>query len=145
MVVYGHKINQAARVFSKKLNEQLSPLGMYNAQWGVILRLFEQGPCTQTELSDYLCVEPPTMTRTLARMAELGWIVREKGTDRRERKVCLTMAASEKFRSWQQASDELEAKALLNIDEQELAVFNRVIEQMMINLLRKDEKDEVVE
>ncbi|WP_019119089.1 MarR family winged helix-turn-helix transcriptional regulator [Brevibacillus massiliensis] len=142
MVVYGHKINQAARVFSKQLNERLSPLGLYSAQWGVILRLSEHGACTQTELSDYLCVEPPTMTRTLARMAESGWIVRETGADRRERKVCLTKAASEKFRSWQQASDELEAKALQNIDEQELAVFNRVIEQMMNNLSRKEVKDE---
>jgi len=73
--VYGHKVNQLGRRFSKTLNERLTPLGLFTAQWAVVVRLLE-GPATQTELCQYLCVEAPTMTRTLARMEQAGWIER---------------------------------------------------------------------
>lgn len=134
MNLYGHKINQVSRRFSKKLNERLEPLDLYHAQWAVIFCLYEQGSCTQRELSDYLCVEAPTITRTLRRIEQNGWISREKGADRRERKVSLSAEAHNRIDSWKCVSDELEVSLLKNVDEKELAVFDRVLQQMMRNL-----------
>ena len=74
------------------------------------------------------------MTRTLARMEEAGWVIREEGTDRREKKIRLSPAAHEQFAAWQQTSDRLEQAALANIDQSELEVFTRVLQQMMDNL-----------
>lgn len=134
MVVYGHKVNQLARMFMKKLNENLGDSGIYSAQWAFALRLYERGASTQKELSEYLIIEPPTVTRTLARMEEAGWVIREEGTDRRERKIRLSPKAYEQFATWQQTSDGLEKAALENIDKSELEIFTRVLQQMMENL-----------
>ena len=71
MNLYGHKINQLARSFSKNVNEKISPLGLYTSQWGIIIYLHEKKQCTQVELSEYLCVEAPTITRTLTRMEKM--------------------------------------------------------------------------
>lgn len=134
MVVYGRKVNQLARVFMKKLNENLGDSGIYSAQWAFALRLYEGGASTQKELSEYLVIEPPTVTRTLTRMEEAGWVIREEGADRRERKIRLSPKAYEQFATWQQASDRLEKVALENIDKSELEIFTRVLQQMMENL-----------
>lgn len=40
--LYGHKVNQLARNFTKKLNEKIAPLGLYSSQWGIILYLHEK-------------------------------------------------------------------------------------------------------
>jgi len=42
MDLYGHKINQLARYFTNKLNEKISPMGLYSSQWGIILYLHEK-------------------------------------------------------------------------------------------------------
>ncbi len=134
MIVYGHKVNQLARMFMKRFNEELDNCGLYSAQWAFALRLYERGSSTQKELSEYLVIEPPTVTRTLARMEEAGWVIKEEGADRRERKICLSPAAYKQFATWQETSNKLEATALTNIDKSELEVFTRVLQQMMDNL-----------
>ncbi|UYZ11614.1 MarR family transcriptional regulator [Brevibacillus sp. WF146] len=131
--MYGHKVNQLGRRFSKTLNERLTPLGLFAAQWAVVVRLLE-GPATQTELCQYLCVEAPTMTRTLARMEQAGWIERHCGADKRERRVALTEKARAMADEWMRASDFVEAKAVRGISADELAVFASVIDRMMNNL-----------
>lgn len=134
MSFYGHKVNQLARSYTKKLNERISPLGLYASQWGIILYLHENGECTQVELSQYLCVEAPTITRTLARMEEIGWVVREEGSDKRERHIRLTEKACEMFPKWYHASSNLEIDAVKDIDKEQLNIFNNILEKIMKNL-----------
>lgn len=134
MFLYGHKVNQLARLFMKRFNEDLSNVGLFSSQWAFILRLYEQGSSTQKELSEYLAIEPPTVTRTIARMEEAGWVIKEEGTDRRERKVSLSSAAYEQFATWQKTSDKLEVNALKNINKGDLEIFTKVLQQMMDNL-----------
>ncbi|MFP3388850.1 MarR family winged helix-turn-helix transcriptional regulator [Brevibacillus sp. SIMBA_040] len=131
---YGHKISQTARVFSKTLNGIMSPMGLYSSQWGIILCLHYRNALTQVQLSNYLNVEAPTITRTLTRLEEMGWIIRSEGDDKRERYVSLSPQAIERFPEWLQAASELEAVALRDLDEEELATFNRVLKKMNDNL-----------
>jgi len=134
MNLYGQNVNQLARGFTKKLNERISPLGLYSSQWGLILHLYEKKQCTQVELSKYMGVEAPTITRTLARMEEMELIIRKEGKDKRERHIELTEKAYEMFPKWYEADKNLEKEAISNIDKDELAIFNRVVEKMMMNL-----------
>lgn len=131
---YGHKISQTARVFSKTLNGIMSPMGLYSSQWGIILCLHYRNALTQVQLSNYLNVEAPTITRTLTRLEEMGWIIRSEGDDKRERYVSLSPQAIERFPEWLQAASELEAVALRDLDEEDLATFNRVLKKMNDNL-----------
>lgn len=134
MNLYGQNVNQLARSFTKKLNERISPLGLYSSQWGIVLYLYEKKQCTQIELSKYMGVEAPTITRTLARMEEMELIIRKEGKDKRERHIELTEKAYEMFQQWYEADKNLEKEAISNIDENELTIFNNVLEKIMKNL-----------
>lgn len=134
MNLLGHKTNQLARSFTKKLNEKISPLGLYASQWGIILYLYEKKQCTQIELSQYLSVEAPTITRTLVRMEEMGLVIREVGKDKREKNIKLTEKSYEMFPKWYQASHHIEIEAIEDITTEELELFNRVLEKMIQNL-----------
>ncbi|HEX9027234.1 MAG TPA: MarR family transcriptional regulator [Clostridium sp.] len=134
MNLYGHKVNQLARSFTKKLNEKISPLGLYSSQWAIVVYLYEKKQCTQIELSQYLTVEAPTITRTLARMEEMGWVAREYGNNKREKHIKLTEKAYEMFEKWNLVSDDIEVDATKDISKDELDVFNNVLEKMIKNL-----------
>ena len=134
MILYGHNVNQLARSFTKKLNEKISPLGLYSSQWGIVLYLHEKKQCTQIELCKYMGVEAPTVTRTLARMEEMRLVIRTEGKDKRERKIELTEKSNEMFTQWYDAAISVELEAINNISEEEVEQFNNTLEKMMINL-----------
>ncbi|CAM4276813.1 MarR family transcriptional regulator [Bacillus manliponensis] len=129
-----HAVSQTARKFSKTFNARVSPTGLFSAQWAVIFRLNETGPCTQTELCQYLNVESPTMTRTLTRMETMGWIIRTEGKDRREKMISLSNTALQMIPSWQEEVHTFEEKALQNIDEEELHHAFQVLHKVLKNL-----------
>ncbi|WP_332692708.1 MarR family winged helix-turn-helix transcriptional regulator [Halalkalibacter lacteus] len=135
-LLYGHVLNQLARNFKKKLDEQISPLGLFSSQWAIVFYLAEKEKVTQVEISQYLNVEAPTITRTLTRLEEEGWILRESGKDRRERFVMLTQKAREQYEEWLKVSQDMETETTAGISEEELFIFRRVIEQMNKNLER---------
>ncbi|MEI4828554.1 MarR family transcriptional regulator [Bacillus sp. FJAT-53711] len=129
-----HVVSQTSRKFSKKFNERVSPTGLYSAQWAVIFRLHQTGPCTQTELCQYLNVESPTMTRTLTRMESIGWIIRKEGRDRREKLISLSETAQEMIPMWQEEVDSFEEKALQDINNEELLRAFDVLQKVIRNL-----------
>ncbi len=130
-----HSINQFTRHFSKLLNESLVPLGLYAAQWSIIYRLKTGGPSTQKELSSYLGVEAPTMTRTLARLEKAGWIKRTSGQDKREKKISLTDAAINEYDTWLQSVRKSESQVLKNITEEEISTMIRLMAKMRENMV----------
>ncbi|NEU31432.1 MarR family transcriptional regulator [bacterium LRH843] len=134
MKFYGREVNQLARLFTKTLNQSLSPSGLYSSQWAIILRLYEDGPMTQIGLSHYLAVEAPTITRTLLRLEEMGLIIREDGKDRRERLVRLAPRALEMIPICIEQSEEPEKLALHGVTKTELEQFNYVLQKMIKNL-----------
>ena len=134
MNLYGHKVNQLGRYFNKKLNEKISSLGLYSSQWGIILYLYKKKKCTQVELSNYLHVEAPTITRTINRMEKMGWVIREDGDDKREKYIRLTDKAYDMYLRWDRASREIETACTENITKEEIDIFNSVLERMIRNL-----------
>lgn len=129
-----HSINQFTRHFSKSLNEVLVPLGLYSAQWTIIYLLKTKGPATQKDLSLYLGVEAPTMTRTLARLELAGWISKVPGADKREKKIILTDAAIQKYDEWLEAVRSCEKNLLKNVGNEEISSMMKIIEKMNRNL-----------
>lgn len=146
MILHGHNVNQLARSFTKKLNEKISPLGLYSSQWGIVLYLYKHKQCTQIELCKYIGVEAPTVTRTLTRMEEMGLVIRTDGKDKRERNIELTEKAYEMYPQWYQAAKSIELEAVDDIRKEELEIFNKVLDKMMMNLNKKNDKqkDEVL-
>lgn len=136
MNLYAHKVNQLARSFNKETNEKISPLGLYTSQWGIILYLYEKKQCTQVELSQYLSVEAPTITRTLVRMEKMGWVIRQEGKDKRQKNILLTEKAYQIYARCFDYCIDIEDKATEGISKEDLDVFNETLEKMMKNLER---------
>ncbi len=64
----------------------------------------------------------------------MGWITRLEGKDKREKRISLTDKVDDEFQKWLEAAENIETNALHQMDQNELNVFNRVLNQMMKNL-----------
>ena len=72
----GYLVNRAARVMAQQLAEELRPAGVAIGQWAVLMFLWSQDGMSQAELSRVVAIEPPTMVRTIDRMARDGLVER---------------------------------------------------------------------
>ncbi|MCL6621393.1 MAG: MarR family transcriptional regulator [Syntrophobacterales bacterium] len=129
-----HSINQVSRHYSKILNENLVPLGIYSAQWSIIFLLKRDGALSQKEISNYLGVEAPTMTRTLIRMEKSGWIIRLPGKDKREKKIELTEAALNEYPVWLKVVRKTEDEVLYQVLDEEIDDLLKLTQKLKNNL-----------
>lgn len=84
---------------------------------------------TLTQIWKYLNVEAPTITRTVNRLEEMGWLVTREGKDRREKYVSLTENAI------LQLSDI--KKTIIRFEEQSLRGLSGEEEKLLMELLKK--------
>ncbi|KHF40550.1 MarR family winged helix-turn-helix transcriptional regulator [Halalkalibacter okhensis] len=125
-----HTLNQKARLSSKQLNEELQEFGLYSSQWAILYVLNQNGTMTQTEIWQYLKVEPPTVTRTLVRMEASGWVIRKSGKDKRERCIVLTEMAKEKFPLVQSRLKRFEDQFVSPLSQQEQQQLQHLLEKL---------------
>lgn len=86
-----YAIIRAARAHRQLAAELLGELGVHPGQEMVLTQLWCGDGRTATELAAGACVEPGTMSRTLASLERAGLLTRETSTtDRRAVTVCLT-------------------------------------------------------
>ncbi|MBU7594247.1 MarR family winged helix-turn-helix transcriptional regulator [Metabacillus halosaccharovorans] len=113
---------QQTRHMTKEVNEYLQKHGLYSSQWSILYCLKSNGPMTQSDIWRYLNVEAPTITRTLVKLEESGWVKRTPGSDKRERLVSLTEKALDLLPAVEQDVKNFEQIMVANLkdDEQEL-------------------------
>jgi DNA-binding MarR family transcriptional regulator len=76
---------------SRRLRQERSTDDVTPGQYSVLAVLDRQGPLTPRELAAFEKVQPPSMTRTVAALADLGLVGRtEHPTDGRQVLVSLT-------------------------------------------------------
>ncbi|MEH6992355.1 MarR family transcriptional regulator [Neobacillus drentensis] len=124
-----HTLHQLSRQLTNKLNEALKPFGLYSAQWSVLFVLHTKGSLTQKELSEYLFVEAPPMTRTIQRLVKQGYVRQIPGKDKREKFIQLTDEAVKEFPIWEHAVTECNQALLKSFPEtsqQELLTLQSV-------------------
>lgn len=64
-------------------------------------------------------VEAPTVTRTLRRMEDNDWVVREEGEDKRQRLVRLSSRGEAALPTIKRSMQQMEAALLCNLNQQE--------------------------
>ncbi|GKW46352.1 MarR family winged helix-turn-helix transcriptional regulator [Planococcus sp. NCCP-2050] len=124
-----HEIHQKSRLSVKEVNEALKEFDLYSTQWSILFCIKQFGSMTQKEIWQYLNVEAPTVTRTVARLEESGWVERREGVDKRERIVYLTERAEEAVPQITKRILEVEEKLVSSLTENEQA--------QLIGLLKK--------
>lgn len=124
-----HEIHQKSRLSVKEVNDALKEFDLYSSQWSILFCLKQFGPMTQKGIWQYLNVEAPTVTRTVLRLEESGWVLRKEGADKRERIVQLTDHAAGMMGDIEQRILEVEKKLLASLSEEE--------QQQLVKLLKK--------
>ena len=108
---------------SRRLRSERSDHGLSLTQIATLATLDRHGPLTPRELADHERVQPPSMTRVLAGLEQLGLIVRTPhDRDGRQHLVSLTKAAQELLREDKRRREAWLAQRLaeLTVEEREL-------------------------
>ena len=132
----GITISRTARTWRTKLDERLSPLGLTQARWLVLMHLSRMGgEAPQKELAFIVGVEGPTLVRVLDGLERMG-LVQRMGVegDRRARRVCLTPKADNVISEIMRIGLKLRGEALAGISDADLESFFRVLEIILANL-----------
>ena len=122
-----HSVHQLSRQIMKRNNTVLQKYGLYSAQWSVLYVLKQRGRLTQKELSEYLAVEAPPMTRTIQRLVKQGYVRQVPGKDKRVKFIELTELAEREYPVWEQA--------VLEMNERTIKGFSREHQQQLQKIL----------
>ncbi|MGE7834928.1 MarR family winged helix-turn-helix transcriptional regulator [Viridibacillus arvi] len=124
-----HEIFQTTRDITNKLNSCLKEHDLYSSQWTILYTINKNGPMSLTDIWKYLKVEAPTVTRTVARLEQLDWIVRTEGEDRREKIVSFSEEGNKKFPAV--------LASVLQFEEGLIETFNDEEQQQLLELICK--------
>ena len=118
---------QFSRSFTKKLNEHLAEVGLYQSQWLIVYYLKNYEASTLVEISRYLNVENPTISRTVNRLESSGLIKRIPTTDKRERKITLTEKGNAVYQKAIEVVEAFEQELIKGISDEEREIALRTI------------------
>jgi MarR family transcriptional regulator, transcriptional regulator for hemolysin len=124
------------RPFENKLNVHLAEHQLYRAQWTILYYLANNGTATLVELSHYMSVEKPTVTRTVNRLEELGYVEQVQSKDKREKKMQLSPAGQKVYKDVRVTIDQYEQEILEGITEQEQIEAIRIMEEIRNNITK---------
>lgn len=124
-----HELFQKSRYLTNEINLTLKKHNLYASQWTVLYTIQKHGEMSLTQIWKYLNVEAPTITRTVYRLVELGWVDIRPGKDRREKIVRLSEKASQDFSDIKNSILEFEDRMVEGLTKEE--------ETILIELLHK--------
>lgn len=125
-----HELLQKTRELTNGLNIVLKEHGLYSSQWTVLFTVEKHGTMTLTAIWKYLNVEAPTITRTVTRLEELGYLQRENGTDRRAKNMSLTEAGIHKLERVKESVSIYEDNFAKGLTKEEQLLFRELLEKM---------------
>jgi DNA-binding MarR family transcriptional regulator len=127
------------RPFENRLNVELSKHHLFRAQWSILYYLFNEGSSTLVELSNYLGVEKPTVTRTINKLEEMAYLEPVPTKDKREKRMQLTEAGKRIYLEVRVTIDEFEQEILKGITEEEQLEGIRLMSEIRKNLMEQGE------
>lgn len=127
-----HEIFQKYRLLNKQLNQSLKEHQLFASQWTVIFCVYQHGEMTLTDIWKYLNVEAPTITRTVSRLKELGWLEIVSGKDRRAKNVRLSQKAFDQLPEIIVSITQFEHEAMKNLTDEEQAFLMKLLNKINI-------------
>ena len=128
-------LTQVIGARDRQLAQGLRELGLRVPEWRALAALYARQRCTMSELSDLSTIDRTTLTRTIDRMEQAGWL--ERLTDEQDMRVtrlALTAAGRRMFDRIWPTVERLNALALEGIPRPAIEALRRTLEQMKDNL-----------
>ncbi|MCD1162511.1 MarR family winged helix-turn-helix transcriptional regulator [Peribacillus frigoritolerans] len=124
------------RPFENNLNIQLNKHDLHRAQWSILYYLNNYGSATLVELANYQSVEKPTITRTISRLEELGYVEHVPSKDKREKRMRLTELGKKVYSEVRVTIDRYEQEILKGITEEEQLAAIRIMGEIRNNIIK---------
>lgn len=136
----GVKINQTGRLFKKTVRDECNKRGINGTYSVIIMNLSQTDGLSQNELVHRLHLAAPTISLTLRNMENEGLINRTNSlVDSRKTIVKLTEKGYQCDEVIKECFKEVEKRIIKDVKEVDLEVFNKVIDQILINLMEEGE------
>ncbi|WP_042389585.1 MarR family winged helix-turn-helix transcriptional regulator [Streptacidiphilus melanogenes] len=131
-----HAIFRLARLHRMLAGQLLRPIGLHPGQELVMMHLWELGPQRQTDLVRLMDSDAATMTRTVRRLEQAGFVRRSPSpTDGRASIIEPTAASQALRRQVEQVWSRLEALVTGDMSDDERAAALRTLERLEQNLV----------
>lgn len=131
----GWALVQAARLHRSRIGDRLAALDLFAGQEQVVQALAAAGTMTMGDLAATLRVRPPTASKTISRLAALGFVERRaEAGDGRIVRVRLTEIGLAKAEAIARLWDDVEAELLDGFEGKEKRRLRKLLRKAATNL-----------
>jgi DNA-binding MarR family transcriptional regulator len=131
----GHWLLLLSRTYRRRIQEQLSDLGLFAGQDLLLMYLWEQDGQTQSELASRMQIQQATLTRMITRMANTGLVTRKPDrNDGRVSRVFLTNACRKLRDPVEQIWIQIENQFFSGLTLEERLLLRRLLMQLQVEL-----------
>jgi DNA-binding MarR family transcriptional regulator len=128
-------ITQVIGSRDRMLAQELRDAGIRVPEWRVLASLYARRRCSMSELADMATIDRTTLTRTVDRMQEAGWVARlSDGEDMRVTRLALTAAGERMFARIWPAVERLNRAALAGLPQGAVDALRATLKRMKVNL-----------
>ncbi|CRK57930.1 Transcriptional regulator, MarR family [Alloactinosynnema sp. L-07] len=137
-----HAVFRLSRLHNLVAAQILRETGLYRGQEVLMMHLWETGPQRQVDLLKATDTDAATMTRSIRRLEQAGFVTTERSTEDRRAVIVAPTEASCALRDRvTQVWRDLEHATVADLDDAEVATALRALRTLERNLLRRCESD----
>jgi MarR family transcriptional regulator for hemolysin len=124
-----------SRELKKVFDRKLERLGLTSAMWCVLMVIVENKEINQKEISEYLSIETPTVTKILDNLAKRDYIQRlPDESDRRAFKVVLTQKGNEVKEELTTLGECFMATVKRDLTEEEKEIVKKLLNKLYLSV-----------
>ena len=143
-ISFGYLLNDVTLLFRKHFDRRAVKFGLTRAPWGATKMLYHREGLRQTELAEWLEMEPIAVGRVIDRLQAAGFVERRADPrDRRAWRLYITEQARVIVGDRELIARDLRRDATRGIDCDELCVALAVINRIKDNLQAPDAAESV--
>jgi DNA-binding MarR family transcriptional regulator len=128
-------LTQVIGARDRELAQGLKDFGLRVPEWRALAAMYARKHCTMSELAELATIDRTTLTRTVDRMQDSGWLERlADEADLRITRLALTATGRKMFeRIWPEVQ-RLNELALDGLSKAEIDSLRKILERMRANL-----------
>jgi len=128
-------LTQVIGARDRELAQGLREFGLRVPEWRALAALYARHKCTMSDLAELATIDRTTLTRTIDRMEEAGWLTRlEDADDMRVTRLALTAAGRKMFERIWPTVERLNELATAGLAKADIQLLQKILGRMRANL-----------
>jgi DNA-binding MarR family transcriptional regulator len=133
------RLTQVIGARDRRLGAELRDFGLRVPEWRALAALYSRRRCTMSELADLASIDRTTLTRTVDRMEDAGWLARlSDGGDMRVTRLALTASGERLFSRVWPTVERLNQAAVAGLPAATVEKLRAALARMKINLEQEE-------